>query len=776
MRLSPALLFALFLGCPSPPPEPEPEPTPAPADDWTDHSGGLDDLTIDALPAVYAFPEHPTPGQAVSVTAEHADATSIAVSPTGPGCGTVAPATGPSPVTFEGAAGTTGACRIGATITLSDGSTQYAEGGFSVRPAAGEGVAPLEVLGAGWLPQALPEADPTSSGPEILTLTGPNSFVNGQTITWAIDWTGDRAPTAALVAVEGFEGHFRVVLDPTAPAITLRFAQDLFEQLSAARDTGITLRVALLEGTARPRNILAWAVTGTEVGSGSVQVGITWNTATDVDLHVIEPSGEEIYYGHTTSATGGSLDLDSNPGCSIDGVNAENIYWPEGQAPPGDYTVRVHMYSDCEIGSASGTITVHHCGDDSPLDWPFDLGATGSQQEVSFENPGCGYSVAGQVTYADFVPGKDGLVAGPDQAARFITVQVIRPDGTVLGEASTDRGGRYLVRFLDPDDSTPTYRVRALATQDNAVVRQTVANWDASALWEYDEQMWAWETEQTFEASDAPHRTGVDMHVTAAMGAGALNIFDAGVKGAEYLRAHTGLSPGMLIWLWQQGEGPKSAFSKSEWAIQVAGHAENPDEFDDTTLLHEYGHMVMESFSHDASSGGGHTVFDHEPQAKAWSEGWAHFFGCAAANTRWMSNALGQGYKWRMEIDAMPRRRADGSGVGMVLGTADNAIDGNMSEAAVASILWDLHDATNETYDTVTGRDDAIWGTLVGPMGLAATLTNDRGQPGHDLIDFLDGWIRAPYGDLGAHSEEGLQGVVFTLHQMIGYDFAPPAP
>ncbi len=766
------LACCLLLSCPTTPAEPEPTPAPAPSD-WTDHSGGLDDLQIDALPAISAFPEHPVPGGLVSVVAEHVDATAISVQPVGEACGTVPPATGPSPLAFDGLAGETGRCRLGATITLANGGTEYVEGGFAVRPALG-GAPPLEVLGAGWLPQPLLDPDPTSNGPETLALLGPGSFANGQTVVWQIDWSGGEAPSAALLAVDGFEGHFRLVLDPAqAPTLTVRFAQDFFALLPDARDGTITLRVALIAGTARPRNVMSWAVAGEEVGSGEVQVGITWDTATDVDLHVIEPSGEEIYYSHSTSETGGTLDLDSNPGCSIDGINAENIFWPEGQAPAGDYTVRVNMYSDCDLGGASGNVTIHHCGEDSPESYPFSLGATGSQ-DFPFSNPGCGYSVAGRVTYEDRVPGRDGMVAGPDKPARFITVQVTRANGDVVGEASTDRDGRYLVRFLDPDDSTPTYRVRALATQDDAMVRQTVANWDASALWEYDEEIWAWETDQTFEAADDPHRTGVDMLVTRAQGAGALNIFDAGVTGAEYVRGHTGLSPATLIWLWQQGEGPKTAFSKAGWAIQVAGAAANPDEYDETTLLHEYGHMVMESFSHDDSPGGGHTVFDREIASKAWSEGWAHYFGCAAADTRWMTNALAEGYKWRLEIDSFPRRRSDGSGVGMVTGTEGNVLGGNMSEAVVAAILWDLHDATNETYDNVTSRDDAIWGVFVGPFGLGSALSGDRGQTGHDLIDFLDAWIRAGYGDVGAHAEDGMQGIVFTLHQMIGYDFTPP--
>jgi uncharacterized protein YfaP (DUF2135 family) len=46
-------------------------------------------------------------------------------------------------------------------------------------------------------------------------------------------------------------------------------------------------------------------VTLTPVGTGDVQVTVTWDADSDLDLHVVEPSGEEIFYGHPVSATGG---------------------------------------------------------------------------------------------------------------------------------------------------------------------------------------------------------------------------------------------------------------------------------------------------------------------------------------------------------------------------------------------------------------------------------------------------------------------------------------
>ena len=66
----------------------------------------------------------------------------------------------------------------------------------------------------------------------------------------------------------------------------------------------------------------------------------------DIDLHLITPSGEEIFYGHRGSSTYG-LDHDSNAGCHIDGLNNENIYLPASKIENGTYTVIVNMYANC---------------------------------------------------------------------------------------------------------------------------------------------------------------------------------------------------------------------------------------------------------------------------------------------------------------------------------------------------------------------------------------------------------------------------------------------
>jgi hypothetical protein len=80
--------------------------------------------------------------------------------------------------------------------------------------------------------------------------------------------------------------------------------------------------------------------------SGEVQVTLTWNNHNDLDLKCIDPLGEEIAYQRRVARSGGNLDVDSNSGeRPLTDRPVENIVWPYGRAPAGQYRVYVNHYA-----------------------------------------------------------------------------------------------------------------------------------------------------------------------------------------------------------------------------------------------------------------------------------------------------------------------------------------------------------------------------------------------------------------------------------------------
>lgn len=78
---------------------------------------------------------------------------------------------------------------------------------------------------------------------------------------------------------------------------------------------------------------------------GFMRCSLHWFNYDDLDLHVTEPGGREIYYGSKTGYTGGTLDVDMNAGSGKTRDAVENIIWTDpSRLRPGDYVVRVHNF------------------------------------------------------------------------------------------------------------------------------------------------------------------------------------------------------------------------------------------------------------------------------------------------------------------------------------------------------------------------------------------------------------------------------------------------
>jgi hypothetical protein len=98
------------------------------------------------------------------------------------------------------------------------------------------------------------------------------------------------------------------------------------------RGAAIFLAVVLLAGCATGK---------VRPGTGDISFRLLWTGEADLDLYVVSPLDERIDFVRRTSPSGGMLDVDCNVRTVIEtnicSEPMENIFWPKGTAPAGEY-------------------------------------------------------------------------------------------------------------------------------------------------------------------------------------------------------------------------------------------------------------------------------------------------------------------------------------------------------------------------------------------------------------------------------------------------------
>jgi hypothetical protein len=82
--------------------------------------------------------------------------------------------------------------------------------------------------------------------------------------------------------------------------------------------------------------------------SGDLCCRLAWFNYDDLDLHMIEPNGYEIYFGNrsSTSPAGGRLDVDMNAGSGVTREAVENIFYnSRNTMKEGVYKLQVHNWA-----------------------------------------------------------------------------------------------------------------------------------------------------------------------------------------------------------------------------------------------------------------------------------------------------------------------------------------------------------------------------------------------------------------------------------------------
>jgi hypothetical protein len=716
---------------------------------------------VDARPPLNLTPTMPFGGQSITVAFSDPNAQSVSVQFTGAGCGNLINGSlAGSSYTQTAQVANAGSCQIAATVQYV-GGPQVFQTQFLVRPTHIT-LPALSIIGGDFIPgDSLPAAVNLTGTLSVTGSTGPGNLINGALERIFVQTT-DSAANAGIVSVQvgvhGSPGYFTAPAKLSGGQLYFDIALDL--DYFTAPTAGINVSNAASKLTKRGRYGANAAVTPTQLmldiqmvdsqgnisdpntstfplrqvgNTGGLQISVSWGSPDDLDLHVVEPSGNEIYYGSPISPDGGQLDLDSNPGCTIDNIDNENVTWPNvNKRPPGgQYIVRVDYYESCSGLAPLYQVTVNNCGNVSQFTGGFapngdDGGGAGAGVTVStFQFTPCGNAeVSGVATYEDLAPTPTGLATTPtDMPIRYADVQVRRAsDDFILATSTTDGAGNYDVTFLNT--GTPGYYVKVIASGSDHVNQdvQDAAgkDWFMKSL--------------TFDETVTPNNTGINIRALTTDVAPAFNVFNIGVDGTAVVKQYFHAAPTHLTWIYFYGQDPPgcpgvSCFSSSNPTdtISVNGGPADPDVYDDLVLLHEFGHFVQKYFSADHSAGGYHQFLGQYSPTLAWSEGSATFFGLFTRQTSEYidTTSTGIGQRFDATIPISPRVAT--------LGTRGGTQKGFLSEVIPTAAMWAMA--------VTDGNPIGVFAGMGAVKGVLPTSSSARDFTGADLVDFLDGWF-----------------------------------
>lgn len=247
----------------------------------------------------------------------------------------------------------------------------------------------FSVAGADYVASALPETT-AEVEPQVamnnVAIPGGSSYV---TVAYPVE------ASKILIGAEGAKGHYEIAPENRGTnEIIYDFIIVMNQELT---DDLLMITIGVVDAEGNVSMYITVPVEILVVGTGQLQVSLSFDNDKDVDLHLFEPNGYHIFYGDSSSENGGVLDLDSNAGCGIDGVDNENItYGEDAYVEPGEYTVYVDMWENCDPSIATNfVLTVFYNGEPliNPIAGTFPIDEPSNYANLDAIQPVCTFTI-----------------------------------------------------------------------------------------------------------------------------------------------------------------------------------------------------------------------------------------------------------------------------------------------------------------------------------------------------------------------------------------------
>ncbi|MCJ2544096.1 right-handed parallel beta-helix repeat-containing protein [Thermostichus vulcanus] len=179
-------------------------------------------------------------------------------------------------------------------------------------------------------------------GTQARTISG-NTFLargNGTGIAIQVAPGTPAAVVATYLANNGFQGNF-------AQTVTGGAATPTPTPTSTPTPTPTSTPTPTPTSTPTP-----------PLGTGPIQITLSWNTTDDLDLYVTDPGQQTVSFVNPSIPSGGRLDVDANANCAGVITNpVENVFWIS-TPPTGTYRIEVALFQRCSQSTAPIPFTV----------------------------------------------------------------------------------------------------------------------------------------------------------------------------------------------------------------------------------------------------------------------------------------------------------------------------------------------------------------------------------------------------------------------------------
>lgn len=287
------------------------------------------------------------------------------------------------------------------------------------------------------------------------------------------------------------------------------------------------------------------------------------------------------------------------------------------------------------------------------------FGPIGSESAICTTNlsPSPATTVSATATYQFRSVSAFGLGNSSTANIRYAEVIITNSAGSVVNCGETSSTGAISINI---PRTAGTYTLKINSRGNNNYVKASVLN-NPTSMTPYSISasftLTGSETSKTVTLTPAPY--------TGTLEGAAFNIFDQVVNANDFLRANTScpalgnictsvsVAPKVRVF-WTAGLSPGAYYGSATSAISFyiandesaygmatgmyimgginGSTCVDTDHFDNSVIVHEYGHFLEKAYAYSDSPGGSHNGNSVIDPRLAWSEGWSNFFQGAVRN------------------------------------------------------------------------------------------------------------------------------------------------